>query len=196
MLLFFFHHNILAICQDLKELPVGVGLNLSVVDLHAVVQVDVQAVVGQVAELLGVVGAFFGLFTQLFLLLLGTGDVPGQGGAFDDGIHALLLAVQLLLHPLQVLCPDIADGVGVPAVHIDQGFEAVLLSGIKEPVDGAFLVDFLVVFEEIGEEVIADHFPAGVPFVAQGIGNELEIFLQGIQTFTKATNRLTISSSK
>ena len=55
-----------------------------------------------------------------------------------------------------------------------------MLSGIKEPVDGAFLVDFLVVLEEIGEEVIADDLSAGVPLVTQGIGNELEIFLQGI----------------
>jgi len=44
-------------------------------------------------------------------------------------------------------------------VQVNQRFKAVFLAAVKEPIDGALLVDFDVVFIKILEEIIADNFP-------------------------------------
>ena len=64
-------------------------------------------------------------------------------------------------------------------MHIDKRLEAVFLAAVKEPVDGPLLVGLAVVGIEVVQEITADHI-AGRTFAAQGIGNEFEVFFQGV----------------
>ena len=61
---------------------------------------------------------------------------------------------------MEVAVPHAAHGVLVVAVEVDEGFEAVFLTGVKEPVDRPFLVGLAVVFEEIIEEILAKSVPS------------------------------------
>ena len=102
----------------------------------------------------------------VFVGLAGGGVYAGLGG-----VHAGLIEFLLLV--------DIADthagnGVLVVAVHIDQCLEAVLLSGIKEPVDWPLLVAFAVVVVELIEEVAADSLQRGA-LALQNVCYELQV---------------------
>ena len=66
-------------------------------------------------------------------------------------------------------------------MEIDQRLEAVLLAAVEQPVDGALLVDFAVVGEEVLQEIIADDLPAGIASAAQGLGDEFQVLLQRVR---------------
>ena len=81
---------------------------------------------------------------------------------------------------MQILHTHIADGVGIPAVHIDERLEAVLLAAVKHPIDRAFLIGLDMVGDEIVQEIIADDPTAGIALVAESICDEAHVFLQRI----------------
>ena len=83
---------------------------------------------------------------------------------------------------MEIAVPHAAHGVLVVAVEVDEGFEAVFLTGVEEPVNGPFLVGFAVVLEEVGEKIFTERLSGGVPFFAQSFGHEFQVFLQGVFT--------------
>lgn len=81
---------------------------------------------------------------------------------------------------MNIVCADTGHGVTVVAVEVGEALEAVLLAGVKLPIDGAFLVGFQVIGVEISKEVVANDLTGHIALVAQGIGNKAQVFLQGI----------------
>ena len=87
---------------------------------------------------------------------------------------------------MEIIHAQIADGIGVIAVKIDQGLEAVLFPGVKQPVDRTLTgtgngIDRAVVIEKVIEEVIPDHFPAGIALIAQRLCDIGQIGFQRLQ---------------
>ena len=58
---------------------------------------------------------------------------------------------------------------------------AVLLAAVKQPVDGALLIDLAVAGKEILQEIVADDLTGGCPFVPQRFGDKVQIFLQRVR---------------
>ena len=77
---------------------------------------------------------------------------------------------------MQVFHAQVANSISVPAVHINQRFEAILLAAVEEPIDGEFLVDLDVILDEVVQEVVANDFTAGVAFIAESFSHEIEVF--------------------
>ena len=149
-----------------------------VVVLHAIIEVDRDILIGKMMN-------FFFVFLDLqrlvleLLLLLGQLHPFGAGCVFQRvrkvgelGAVALLLLVNIVgTHPGQK--------VALIPVQVDQCFETVLLSAVKEPVDGPLLVGLAVVGIEVVQEVAADDF-ARRSLAAERVGDELEVFFQRI----------------
>lgn len=132
-------------------------------------------------DLLIVLPALLQLFLQL-LLPLGRGrHLTLVFAVVNHVLHPLDLAGIHPLEPVEVVHPQLADGVRRVAVEIDQRLEAVLLAAVEQPVDGALLVDFAVVGEEVLQEIIADDLPAGIASAAQGLGDEFQVLLQRVR---------------
>ena len=71
-------------------------------------------------------------------------------------------------------------------MEVDQGLEAVLLAAVEEPVDGPLAgagdgIGLAVVVEEVIQEIVSDDLAAGAALVAQGLGDEVQVILQGIR---------------
>ena len=81
---------------------------------------------------------------------------------------------------MDIIGADGSDGGLLPAMHIDQSLEGVLLAGAEQPVNRAFLINFAVVGIETVEQVVPDGFPWGCTLCAEGIGDELEVLLQRV----------------
>ena len=58
------------ICQHLIELPIACGLEFAVVDLHAVIQVQLDAAQGEVGDHLVIVAALLELLLELSFRLV------------------------------------------------------------------------------------------------------------------------------
>lgn len=116
-----------------------------------------------------------------FFLLLGEADLVRTGGVLQGvgqvgelGAVALLLLVDIVgAHPGQQ--------VPLVAVEVDEGLEAVFLAAVKEPVDGPLLIGLAVVGKEVVDKVRPDNLP-GRALSAQGVGDEFQVFLQGVLT--------------
>ena len=143
--------------------------------LHAVIEVDFLSQVSVVVDFFLVDVDFVKLLMELFeftlelvLVCLTGSGVDAVLGGFDTGLVEFLLFVD-------VVRPHTSKGVFVIAVEVDQRLEAVLLPGIKEPVNRTLLVTLAMVGVEVIEEVITDHL-TGKPLAAgETIGNEQEI---------------------
>ena len=78
---------------------------------------------------------------------------------------------------MHIIGADAGNGVRLITVHIDQALEAIFLTAVKQPVDGALLVNFAVVGVEIVQEVVADDL-FRLPLAAQCVCNKAQIILQ------------------
>lgn len=143
--------------------------------LHTVIEVNFLPQVGVVVDFFLIDVDFVKLLMELFeftlefiLVCLTGGGVDAILGGFDTGLVEFLLFVD-------VVRPHTSEGVFIVAVEVDQRLEAVLLPGIKEPVDRTLLVTLAMVGVEVIEEVITDHL-TGKPLAAgETISNEQEI---------------------
>ena len=127
-------------------------MDFFVVDLHAIVQVQLDAAQGEVGDHLVVVAALFELLLELFLALGGSGNLTGVGAVVNHVLHPVDFGLIDALHLVEIVHTEIADGVRRVAVEIDQRLEAVLLAAVEQPVNRALLVGLAVVFEKILEE--------------------------------------------
>ena len=57
---------------------------------------------------------------------------------------------------VNIIGTDARNGIRLVAVQVNQALEANFLTAVKQPVDGALLVNFAVVGVEIVQEVVAD----------------------------------------
>ena len=144
--------------------------------LHAVVQVDLDHLVGEVVDFFFVDPQLLGLAPENVQPLGELHALAGSGAGnaalqIGDGcaVAGLLL--------VNVVRADAGDGVRLVAVHIDQALEAVLLAAVKEPVDRPLLIDLQMVGIEVVDEVAADDV-AGGALSAEGVRDEAEVFLQ------------------
>ena len=166
--------------QNRIFLSIAGGLDLLVVDLHAIIQVQLNAAQGEVADHLVIFPALLELFLELFLPFGGSSHFTGVCAVVDHVLHTANLGLIDPLHLVEVVHSKIADGVRRVAVEINQSLEAVLLAAVEQPVDRALLINFAVVFEKILEEIITDNLTAAVSSAADGFGNEVQIFFQRI----------------
>ena len=130
--------------------------------------VDLFLVVPQLGVLLL---QFFQLLVQLHPL----GGGRRRHAAFQVGDGGAVAALLLV----DIVGADAGDGVRLIAVQIDERLEAVFLAAVKKPIDGPLLVGLAVVGVEVVQEIAADHIP-GRAFSAQSVGDEFEVFLQGV----------------
>ena len=133
-----------------------------------------------------VVFGLFELLGQLILALLRGGDLAGVTAVVDGVLHPGDLALIDALDAVQVLHADVAGGVGVPAVHVDQRLEAVLLAAVKHPVDRALLIGLDVILDEVVQEIIADDLAAGAALARKGVCDEVQIFFQRVAAIDSA----------
>ena len=133
------------LCQNWVFLSIAGGLDFFLVDFYAVVQIQLNAAQGQMGDHLVIVTALLELLLQFLLPLGGGGHLPGILAVVDHVLHPADFRLVDSLHLVEVVHPEVADGVRRVAVEVDQRLEAVLLAAVKEPVDGPLLVGFAVV---------------------------------------------------
>lgn len=137
-------------------------MNFFVVDLHTVIQVQLDAAQGEVGDHLVIVAALFELLLELFFPLGGSGYLAGVGAVVDHVLHPVDFGLVDTLHFVEIVHPEVADGVRRVAVEVDQRLEAVLLATVEQPVNRALLVGLAVILKKVLEEVAADDLPAAV----------------------------------
>ena len=123
---------------------------------------------------------FFFVHPQLLGLILELGQLLGQlhtaagigicNPAFQIGNGRAITSL-LLMH---IVGTDTGNGVFSVAMHIDQRFEAVLLAAVKQPVNGAFLINLAMVSVK---EIVPNDL-LGRTLAAQRIGDKFQIFVQ------------------
>ena len=133
-----------------------------------------------------IVLGLFELLGQLVFALLRSGDLAGVAAVVDGVLHPGDLALVDALDAVQVLHTDVAGGVGVPAVHVDQRLKAVLLAAVEHPVDRTFLIGLDVILDEVVQEIIADDLTAGAALARKSVCDEVQIFLQRIAAIDSA----------
>ena len=129
--------------------------------------------------------ALFQLLLQLLPALGGLRHFTGNLAVVDDVLHPGDLVVVDTLHAVQVVNAQVANGVLVIAVHVNQRLETVLLAAVKEPVNRALAgsgdgIGLAMILEEVIQEIIANDLSAGVALVAKRLGNEVQIGLQRV----------------
>ncbi|MOA47405.1 hypothetical protein D3C78_1700370 [compost metagenome] len=87
-------------------------------------------------------------FQSLFLGSAGTG--------FDVLLKLVGVGIELGCQRNDVLGTHARQGAFVIAVQVDQTLEGFVFTGAKKPIDGALLVGFQVILEELGAQVAAD----------------------------------------
>ena len=162
-------------------------MELAVVGFYAVVEIQFDAGEGEVGKLFVIIAALLELLDQLLFALSRSGDFAAVGAVVDHVLHSVDLALVDPLEAVEVVHAQGSHGVGGVAVEVDQGLEAVLLAAVEEPVDGTLAgagdgIGLAVVVEEVVQEVVADDLPAGAALFAQGLGDEVQVVLQGIRT--------------
>lgn len=166
--------------------------------LHTIVQINLNHLIRQRVN-------FFLILMQLgvlrlhFVQLLSQLDTfAGAGGSghlffqtFDGSTVARLLLVD-------IIGTDACNGIRLVAVQVDQALEAIFLTTVKQPVDGALLINLAVVGIEIVQEVVADDL-LRLSFAAQCVCNKAQIIFQRAVTVYhphKLHKRPIMSSSK
>ena len=105
----------------------------------------------------------------------------GGGGAVGLGLDALDLFVEFDLEFEDVVGADAAYGFRGVAVQVDQGTKGAFLAAAEEPVNGALLIGFDVVGDELVDEVAADAIEGRLARLeGEGIGDEVEVFGEGV----------------
>lgn len=112
---------------------------------HTIVQINLNHLIGQRVN-------FFLILVQLIILRLylvqlfsQLDTLAGAGGSghlffqtFDGSTVARLLLVN-------IIGTDACNGIRLVAVQVDQALEAIFLTAVKQPVDGALLINLAVV---------------------------------------------------
>lgn len=129
---------------------------LGIVHLYAVIQIQRQAHIGVMVDDLLVLAHFDQLLLQLLRALDGSGTHAAIAG-FRRALGVLQLHAQTILQFVHVIRTDAGDGVLIVAVQVGQALEAVLLAGVKLPVDGALLIGAQVIGIEILQIVVAQN---------------------------------------
>ena len=101
-----FGHDIFGIGQYFIKFTVPAGLDFAVVDFHAVVQVEVNLVQGQVAELGIIVLTFFDLLLHLFQPLFRYRYFMGRMAVVDNILHAVDFIAVNPFHAVEIIGPD------------------------------------------------------------------------------------------
>lgn len=143
----FVFNALFQLCQDVAK--------LGVIHHHAIVQIYVQGMGSGFVQTHIVLAAFFQLLVEILQLL--AFRAAQFGLTRHEGIY---LRLQPFDVGQQVLVAHLAYGVGVYAVHIDQGLERTLLRS-EQLVDGAVLIHLLVVFPEVLGQVVGERLAQG-----------------------------------
>ena len=138
------------------------------------------------ADLLIVFPAFLQLLGQFLLALSGCRHFTGILAVLHHILHPVDFGFIHALHLMQVVNPQVADGIRCVAVQINQRLKAVLLAAVKQPVNrtpagAGDRVGLAVILEEIVQEVVADDLPAGTALIAKGFCDVIEVCLQRIR---------------
>ena len=152
---------------------------------YAVIQIDTDHLIGKVMDFLLKCVYLLGLFLYLLQLFAQPDPLGSPGGLGDTVFQIGDCRAESVLLWMDVIGTDTGDGIRLIAVHIEQTFETVLFTGIEQPVDRAFLVNFQMVGIETVQEVIPDHF-TGDASAAQRVGDKSEIRLQRITAVNRA----------
>ena len=142
--------------QNRIFLSIAGGLDLLVVDLHAIVQIQLNAAQGEVADHLVIFPALLELFLELFLPLGSGSHFTGVGAVVDHVLHTANLGLVDPLHLVEVVHTEVSNGVRRVAVEINQRLKAILLTAVEQPVNRPLLVNLAVILEEVLEEIITD----------------------------------------
>lgn len=95
-----------------------------------------------------IVAALFELLLELFFPLGGSGYLAGVGAVVDHVLHPVDFGLVDTLHFVEIVHPEVADGVRRVAVEVDQRLEAVLLATVEQPVNRALLVGLAVILKK------------------------------------------------
>ena len=163
-------HDVLAVRQHLIELAVLCGLELTVVDLYAVIEVKLDTGKCQMADLLIVFPAFLQLLGKFILTLGGCCHLAGILAVIHHILHSVDLGFIYALHLVQVVDTQVTDGIRRIAVQVNQCLESILLAAVKQPVDRTLAgagdrVGLAVILEEIVQEVVADNLSTVLPLL-------------------------------
>ena len=120
-----FGHDGFGVGQYFVKFTVPAGLGFAVVDFDAIVQVEVNLVQGQVAQLSIIVLTFFDLLLHLFQPLFRYRYFMGRMAVVDNILHAIDFIAVNPFHAVEIIGTDPAGGVFIAAVEINEGLEAV-----------------------------------------------------------------------
>ena len=126
-----FGHDIFGIGQYFIKFTVPAGLGFAVVDFDAIVQVEVNLVQGQVAQLGIVVLTFFDLLLHLFQPLFRYRYFMGRMAVIDNILHAIDFIAVNPFHAVEIIGTDAPYGVFIVAMEIDESLKAVFLTTVK-----------------------------------------------------------------
>ena len=194
-----FGHDSFGVGQYFVKFTVPTGLDFAIVDFHAIVQVEVNLVQGQVAQLGIIVLTFLDLLLHLFQPLFRYRYFMGRMAVVDNILHAVDFIAVNPFHAVEIIGTDAPYGVFIIAMEIDESFKAVFLTAVKEPVNRAFLIGLAVVLEEILEEIVAELFLRCRAARPQGIREECQVSLEVFPSkafFSQAQMKDDKSSSK
>ena len=126
-----FGHDIFGIGQYFIKFTVPAGLGFAVVDFDAIVQVEVNLVQGQVAQLGIIVLTFFDLLLHLFQPLFRYRYFMGRMAVIDNILHAVDFIAVNPFHAVEIIGTDAPYGVFIVAMEIDESLKAVFLTTVK-----------------------------------------------------------------
>ena len=115
---------------------------------RAIIQVDLDVLVGKVVNLFLVLLQLGCLILEL-LLLLGQLHALGCAGMVNSITELGKLGAVTLLLLMHIIGAQPGEKIALIAVHIAQRLETVLLAAVKEPVDRTLLIGFQVVGVEV-----------------------------------------------
>lgn len=170
-----FGHDSFGVGQYFIEFAVPAGLNFTVIDFHTVVQVKVNLVQGQVAQLGIIVLTFLDLLLHLFQPFFRYRYFMGRMAVVDDILHTIDFIAVNPFHAVEIIGTDASYGVFIVAMEIDESLEAVFLAAVKEPVNRPFLISLAVILIEILKKIVAELFPGSGAPGSQCIGEEFQV---------------------
>ena len=145
--------------------------------LHTIVQINLNHLIRQRVNFFLILMQLSVLrlhFVQLLSQLDTLAGAGGSGHLFFQTFDGSTVARLLLMH---IIGTDARNGIRLVAVQVNQALEAIFLTAVKQPVDGALLVNLAVVGIEIVQEVVADDL-FRLPLAAQCVCNKAQIIFQ------------------
>ncbi len=153
-----FGHDSFGVSQYFVKFTVPAGLDFAIVDFDTIVQVEVNLVQGQVAQLGIVVLTFLDLFFHLLQPLFRYRYFMGRMAVVDNILHTVDFIAVNPFHAVEIIGTDASYSVFIVAMEINKSLKAVFLTTVKEPINRPFLISLAMVLIEVLEKIIAELF--------------------------------------